>query len=120
MNRRTLTANDLHAYPCAGFSNNEFSRARLGAYFAASELDLTRIGFETNDLQILFAMLAGSDYWASVPALVLDESRVQGLVAMRMKDSFRSIALSYSHVRTRIYPPHCRVSLPPRLIRTRL
>ncbi len=104
VDRGTLTPKDLHAYPWATFSNDELARARLGAYFAASELDLPRIGFETNDLEILFAMLARSDYLASVPALVLDEARVRGLAQLRIKGSFWSIGLGYAHVRTAHLP----------------
>ena len=100
----TLTAKDLHAYPWATFSNDELARARLGAYFAASELDLPRIGFETNDLEILFSMLARSDYLASVPALVLDVARVRGLKTLRIKGSFWSIGLGYAHMRTAYLP----------------
>jgi DNA-binding transcriptional LysR family regulator len=102
--RGTLTPKDLHDYPWATFSNDELARARLGAYFAASELDLPRIGFETNNLEILFAVLARSDYLASVPALVLDEARVRGLAQLQMKGSFWSIGLGYSHVRTAHLP----------------
>jgi DNA-binding transcriptional LysR family regulator len=102
--RGTLTPKDLHAYSWATFSNDELARARLGAYFAASELDLPRIGFETNDLEILFAMLARSDYLASVPALVLDDARARGLAQLRIKGSFWSIGLGYAHVRTAHLP----------------
>jgi DNA-binding transcriptional LysR family regulator len=102
--RGTLTPKDLHAYPWATFQSDELARARLGAYFAASELDLPRIGFETNDLEILFAMLARSDYLASVPALVLDDARARGLAQLRIKGSFWSIGLGYAHVRTAHLP----------------
>jgi hypothetical protein len=49
-------------------------------------------------------MLARSDYLASVPALVLDEARVRGLKSLRIKGSFWSIGLGYSHVRTAHLP----------------
>jgi DNA-binding transcriptional LysR family regulator len=102
--RSTVAPKDLLAYPWATFSNDELARARLGAYFAASELDLPRIGFETNDLELLFAMLAKSDFLASVPALVLDDARARGLTRLRIKGSFWSIGLGYAHLRTAHLP----------------
>jgi DNA-binding transcriptional LysR family regulator len=102
--RGKLTPKDLHAYPWATFRSDELARARLGAYFAASELDPPRLGFETNNLEILFAMLARSDYLASVPSLVLDDARSRGLAPLRIKGSFWSIGLGYAHVRTAHLP----------------
>jgi hypothetical protein len=48
--------------------------------------------------------LSQSDYLASVPALVLDEARMRGLAPLRMKGSFWSIGLGYSHLRTAHLP----------------
>lgn len=102
--RHAVEPKDLLSYPWATFINDELARTRLGSYFAANELDLPRVAFETNNLEFLFALLARSDYLASVPSLVLAQAQARGLQALHVKGSFWSVGLGYAHLRTRHLP----------------
>jgi DNA-binding transcriptional LysR family regulator len=95
---------ELLAYPWTAFSHDEMARARLGGYFAANELDLPHFAVETNSLETIFALLARSNYLASMPSLVLAEARRRGLTALNVKGSFWSVGLGFAYVRT-AHPP---------------
>jgi DNA-binding transcriptional LysR family regulator len=103
--RATVEPRDLLQHPWVGFVNDEMARTRLGGYFAANALDMPRFAVQTNNLETLFALLATSDYLASVPSLVLPDARARGLVALKVKGSFWSIGLGYAHLRTSQVPP---------------
>lgn len=103
--RAALDARDLLSCAWAGFTNDELAQARLGAYFAASDLELPRFAVETNNLETVFAVLAQSDYLASIPSLVLPQARARGLVPLRMKGAFWSVSIGFAHLRTSQLPP---------------
>lgn len=103
--RAGLEARDLLSCPWAGFTNDELAQARLGAYFAASDQELPRFAVETNNLETLFAVVAQSDYLASIPSLVLPQARARGLVPLRMKGAFWSVSIGFAHLRTAQLPP---------------
>jgi hypothetical protein len=49
-------------------------------------------------------VLAGSNYLACVPPLVLDDARAHGLTALRVRGSFWSVGLGIAHVRSAHLP----------------
>lgn len=91
-------------YPWAAFANDDMARSRMSAYLAASELDLPRIAFETNNLMTMFSVLAASNYLACVPPLVLDDAKAHGLTALNIKGSFWSVGLGIAHLNTAHLP----------------
>lgn len=96
---------DLLGYRWVAFANDDMARSRLGAYFAASELDLPRFAVEANSLETVFSLLSGSDYLASMPSLVLPQARLRGLTPLQVKGSFWSVGFGFAYVRTAHLPP---------------
>lgn len=96
---------DLLAHRWVAFANDDMARSRLGAYFAANELDLPQFAVETNSLETVFSLLRRSKYLASMPSLVLPEARARGLTALHVRGSFWSVGLGFAYVRTSHLPP---------------
>lgn len=106
-----IEARNLLRYPWVGFVNDDMARSRLGGYFSANAREMPRIAVQTNNLETLFALLARSDYVASIPALVLPDAKARDLVALKVKGSFWSIGLGFAHVRTSQLPPALKIFL---------
>jgi DNA-binding transcriptional LysR family regulator len=100
----TVEPRDLLDYRWVAFSHDDMARSRIGAYFAASDLDLPQVAMETNSLEAAFATLARSNYLASMPSLVLPDARKRGLTELNIKGSFWSVGLGYAHLRTAHLP----------------
>jgi DNA-binding transcriptional LysR family regulator len=102
--KTAVEPNELLTFPWTAFSHDDMARARLGAYFAANNLDLPHFAFETNSLETIFALVARSSYLASMPSLVLPEARKRGLTALNIKGSFWSVGLGFAYLRTAHLP----------------
>lgn len=99
----------LH-YPWAVFANDQMGYERIGAYFAANDLDPPEPAIETNNIGTIFSLLKEGNYLASAPSILLPEARKAGLDEIKISGSFWSISFGVAYIKS-VQPPPAVTSL---------
>lgn len=103
--RPDVSAADLVRYPWILFSDDQLGYERIGSFFAAKSMTPPDPAIETNALEVLFGMLSGGTYLASVPSLVLNAARALGLEMIDVQGAFWSVPIGTTYMRSDNPPP---------------